>query len=228
MKKIVSTLLVSLLVLLNCVVSNATNAANLTFTSNSTSVNVGSEITVYLDLNSVSGVDTITAISGKLSYDANTFELVSVTGENSWNILSGNILSITRAQGATSGRILKVVLKAIKKPDNGVSVLKLTQVETTDNNDAFEQDDVSFSINVKEVSQEETPTTPEENKVENTTIPPAINNNTSTSQNKVADNTTISKKLPATGLDITIAVSIILAMIIGIASFIRYKQVKIK
>lgn len=230
MKKIVSSLLVSIIIMMSCIISNAANVANLTFTSNSTSVDVGSEITVYLEVNSLSGISELYGVAGVLDYDRDTFELVSVTTENGWQKTTGNIMSLIHSDGVTSGKIIKVVLKALKKPENGASALTLTQVSVVDLDDEYEQGDVTYTINVKEnvvnpPAEEQQPgTNTSEDK--NTTNQGTTNQTQNGIQNN--DTTTSKVKLPATGLDLTLAILIALAVIIGVASLIRYKKIKLK
>jgi len=230
MKKIVSSLLVSIIIMMSCIISNAANVANLTFTSNSTSVDVGSEITVYLEVNSLSGISELYGVAGVLDYDRDTFELVSVTTENGWQKTTGNIMSLIHSDGVTSGKIIKVVLKALKKPENGASALTLTQVSVVDLDDEYEQGDVTYTINVKEnvVNPPAEEQQPETNTSEdkNTTNQGTTNQTPNGIQNN--DTTTSKVKLPATGLDLTLAILIALAVIIGVASLIRYKKIKLK
>ena len=230
MKKIVSSLLVSIIIMMSCIISNAANVANLTFTSNSTSVDVGSEITVYLEVNSLSGISELYGVAGVLDYYRDTFELVSVTTENGWQKTTGNIMSLIHSDGVTSGKIIKVVLKALKKPENGASALTLTQVSVVDLDDEYEQGDVTYTINVKEnvVNPPAEEQQPETNTSEdkNTTNQGTTNQTPNGIQNN--DTTTSKVKLPATGLDLTLAILIALAVIIGVASLIRYKKIKLK
>ena len=256
MKKLISSLLISIIILASCVVSNAANVANLAFTSNSTSVDVGSEITIYLEINSLSGVSELYGIAGKLQYDSNIFELVNVTGENNWKVSKGSILSMISDDPITSGKVIKVVLKAIKAPDAGSSALTLTNLSVTDNIDEYEQSNVTYTINVKETSGTPTPEnpTPENPEPENPTPEnptpenptpenptpenpepenpnpenPTPTQNTTSNMNNTSDNTVSKVKLPAAGLNLTIVLLITLGVIIGVASFLRYKKIKLK
>lgn len=238
MKKIVSLLLVSIIIMMTCIVSNAASVANLVFTSNSTSVDVGSEITIYLEVSSLSGISDLYGIAGVLDYDEDTFQLVSATGENSWQITKGNIMSMIHSDGVTNGKVLKVVLKALKKPENGSTAVTLKQVSVTDNIDEFEQADVSYTINIKDnVVNDPTEETPETNQgTDNGSTNQGTNQGTNQNTNQGStqngnstnDSTTSKVKLPATGLDVTVTVLIALAVIIGVASLIRYKKIKLK
>lgn len=239
MKKIVSSLLVSIIIMMTCIVSNAANVANLVFTSNSTSVDVGSEITIYLEVSSLSGISDLYGMAGVLDYDQDTFELVSVTGENGWQVTKGNIISMLHSDGVTSGKIIKVVLKALKKPENGSTAVTLKQVSVTDNIEEYEQADVSYTINIKDNvvnnPADETPETNEGTNSGSTNNGPTnqgtnqnTNQGTTQNGNSTNDNTISKVKLPATGLDVTVTILIALAVIIGVASLIRYKKIELK
>lgn len=225
MKKIVSTLLMAIIILCSCIVSNAANEANLSLTSNSTTVDVGSQITLYLQLDSLSGISTVLALSTVLDYDKDVFELVSITGENAFNVMAGNRVSATHADGVTNGKIFKVILKAIKKPESGKAALTLKEISVVDEDEEYSLNDISYAINVKD-----SVVTPGNNTVNNNagnTNKP-VNEDKNTPVQNTNDGTTANSKLPATGLDITIALFILLALVIGIASFVRYKKLKIK
>lgn len=255
MKKLISSFIISIIILSNCIISNAANVADLVLTSNSTSVDVGSEIVIYLEINNLSGINELTGIAAKLNYDSNIFELVNITGENSWKVSKAKTILMISDDSVTFGKVIKIVLKAIKVPEEGTSIVELTNISVTDNIEEYEQTNLTYKINVKnkigtlkpnpkpeseesnldtdskqEVEKEESPAVTQEHKLDETSEDlkqkTDIVQNTTQNKNDITDNTVSEINTNEIVLNSLIAIIIILAVIIGITSFIRYKKVK--
>lgn len=242
MRKLASTLLMLVLILLNCIVVNAAGVADLTFFSNSQNVDINSEITIYLKLNSISGIEGLSGLSAVLNYDKDVFELVKISGEEDWNVRIGDNGKMTALSqvigGVSSGNIMKIELKAIKKPEEGTAAVELKNIMVTDGIEVEEPHaDISYKINVRgqstspdlpekpdEDSKNNLNTTAEESQDKNKSFLSV--NETTTQDNITKDETTSKTQIPAAGLNVTIVLIIVLAIILGGAAFIRYRKNK--
>ena len=220
MRKLASILLIIILVVLNSIVVNAAKIAELTFSSNSQNVDINSEITIYLKLNSVSEIEGLTGLSAILNYDKDIFELVKISGEEDWSVRIGENGKMTALSqvigGESSGNIMKVTLKAIRKPEERTAAVELKNIMLTDGEVEEPHDDISYKINIRGQSTSpdlpENPDVDSENNNLNTTVQESEDKNTSslsvsgttTQQNTTNDETASNTKLPATGLNVTI------------------------
>lgn len=242
MRKLASILLIIILVVLNSIVVNAAKIAELTFSSNSQNVDINSEITIYLKLNSVSEIEGLTGLSAILNYDKDIFELVKISGEEDWSVRIGENGKMTALSqvigGESSGNIMKVTLKAIRKPEEGTAAVELKSIMLTDGEVEEPHDDISYKINIRGQSTStdlpENPDVDSENNNLNTTVQESEDKNTSslsvsgttTQQNTTNDETASNTKLPATGLNVTIILVLVLAIILGIAALVKYRKNK--
>lgn len=243
MRKLASILLIIILILLNSIVVNATKIAELTFSSNSQNVDINSEITIYLKLNSVSEIEGLTGLSAILNYDKDIFELVKISGEEDWSVRIGENGKMTALSqvigGESSGNIMKIELKAIKKPEEGTAAVELKNIMLTDGKVEEPHDDISYKINIR--GQSTSPDLPENPDVDgennnnlNNTEQESEDKNTSslsvsgttTQQNTTNDGTTSNTKLPAAGLNVTIILVLVLAIILGTAALVKYRKNK--
>ncbi len=242
MRKLASILLIIILVVLNSIVVNAAKIAELTFSSNSQNVDINSEITIYLKLNSVSEIEGLTGLSAILNYDKDIFELVKISGEEDWSVRIGENGKMTALSqvigGESSGNIMKVTLKAIRKPEERTAAVELKNIMLTDGEVEEPHDDISYKINIRGQSTSpdlpENPDVDSENNNLNTTVQESEDKNTSslsvsgttTQQNTTNDETASNTKLPATGLNVTIILVLVLAIILGIAALVKYRKNK--
>lgn len=257
MKRLISLFIISIIMLSNCIISNAANVANLALTSNSTSVDEGSEIVLYLEIKDLPGINELIGIAAKLKYDSNIFELVSVTGENGWQVSKAKTILMISDNSVTSGKVIKIVLKAIKVPEEGFSVVELNNISVTDNIEEYEQTDLTYKINVKnkigtikpnskpqpelEETNSNTDSKQEIEKIENSSVSQEYKSNetsedlkqttdvvqnTEQNKNNITDSAVSEMHVNEKILNLIIAIIIILAISIGITSFLRYKKVK--
>lgn len=272
MKKLISSLIITVFILLSCITSNAADVVNISLKLESKDIKEGDEVVISLQIDSVSEIDGIYGIGAELEYDDEIFELINVIGVDNWNALppqegSGRFLATcTSTFGCDSGTIAKITLKMKKAPIDGIATVVLKDIEMSDTGfNEIKYEDLSCRVIIKDPqTSSSVPKLPEE--TTDSIVPDAsIGENASTAIGDVAnsgatatpnkqtttsdlgktteqeteqttknansndtkgDSTTSKSKIPAAGLDITIVLVILSAIVIGTATFIRYKKVK--
>lgn len=164
------TLLIITILSMNLSIVNATTdcSAKFKLTLSSSNVNVGDEISVVLNISSVSGFDGIHLLVAKKVYNSNIFEYIGCYPQNGWKLKGdgANILLQRDAGDVKTGAICTLKFKVLNFTNN--STITLSNIDATGNNGDvyFEDNNVnSPSVNIKitEVLQE--PIVVEEEKV---------------------------------------------------------------
>ena len=164
------TLLIITILSMNLSIVNATTdcSAKFKLTLSSSNVNVGDEISVVLNISSVSGFDGIHLLVAKKVYNSNIFEYIGCYPQNGWKLKGdgANILLQRDAGDVKTGAICTLKFKVLNFANN--STITLSNIDATGNNGDvyFEDNNVnSPSVNIKitEVLQE--PIVVEEEKV---------------------------------------------------------------
>lgn len=241
-KKIVVSLIISILLII-AMIGNV-NAANytFTFTANPTQVTakLGQTITVNLGIADIDQeTDGINAIQGDVSYDKDLFESVEiVSAGNNWavslnneenNSLKGRfvISNMNSIKEAGTVAVLKATIKADATVTTGT--INLKDVFSSYGTTETAKTNKTITVNIK-AEENNNPTVPDNNG--GTTEPdnnPTEQKPSTTKNNTPATNTnkTNSKvsKLPKAGLSSWVVVGIVVAVVGAVIGFIRYKKI---
>ena len=132
----------------------------------------------------------------------------------------------------------KGIFRAAEVFSEGFAAVELKNIMLTDGEVEEPHDDISYKINIRGQSTSpdlpENPDVDSENNNLNTTVQESEDKNTSslsvsgttTQQNTTNDETASNTKLPATGLNVTIILVLVLAIILGIAALVKYRKNK--
>lgn len=232
-KKIVVSLIISILLII-AMIGNV-NAANytFTFTANPTQVTakLGQTITVNLGIADIDQeTDGINAIQGDVSYDKDLFESVEiVSAGNNWtvslnqeenNSLKGRFVISNMNSVKTTGVVAQ--LKAKIKSDATISTgtINLKDVYSSYGTTETAKTSKTITVNIEKDDQNSNSIVTNNN---NTLITNngTTNNTTTQTSNKNISNST---SLPKAGLGSEIIVGIVVAIIGAIIGYIRYKK----
>jgi len=221
MKKIISTIVIFILIISSCIVSNAAEDFKVNLTSDYGTVDVDSNITMSLELESIKKGNSLVILDGELEYDTDIFELVEFKGIGIWDIeytTENNRFSAipTEAEEFTNGEIGKIVLKVKKRPESGETQVVVKELKTMIGEEESTHSDLLYSISINEKivikTQEES------DKVNNT----KVENNKIDSKTKEEQN----KNSVVTGLNITLIILLVLSFIMGIIIVIKHMKEK--
>lgn len=246
MKKVISIITIMLILFVAITMSTNVYAANettLELSSNSESINAGDSITLTLSVDNTNIENGLYTLQGKINYDKDIFENVTISGINNWaaDYNTSNNLFVetggTAESGAKSGGILTVTLKAKSGlTSNSSTTVTLSNMETAaDSTTKVSVEDASYTFEVKASSSTPTPTptatptpTPTKTPTPTPTSTSGGTNGGSTSGKGGSDGTTSGGKLPAAGKAVISVGVIALAAIIGATGFLyrKYKDVK--
>lgn len=231
LRKILLILLVLVIALglLSVVRAAEGDSYSLKLSSDKKEISAGETVNVTLTLDNVniqSGEKGLGSYQGKISYDKDVFELVSVKGAANWDTPSENngIITAARSDGKTvSGtqQIATVSLKAKANAKVGQTVAKVTNFEASNAVENIATSDASTSIQVNASASQDTGSTTNGGSASN-----------SSSSNSTKSNATKSKEatgtLPKTGVSNAVLGGIAVVAILGVGAYIGYKKTIIK
>lgn len=227
-KKICFVIMLMVIIVSTCVY--AAPSATMKLTTDDNSLNEGDEVTVTLQLNSVSEIENgIFACQGAIDYDKNIFETVtagSFANATNWAgefNPSNNQFAITGSVNGTghkSGAIFSLKLKVKSSVVTQSTTVTVKNIKVTDDND----NEVSVGNASVTISVTGTATT---NNSTNTTGNTIIStNNTASSINTTnTDVTTSSTSLPKTGVNQYVILGIVVVAVVAVISIVRYKNI---
>lgn len=218
-----------------CLAAEETNAKNVEINvKGETTIKEGTKtVELILSLGKFTGVEENVPFGyeGKLEYDKNMFESVTVEGLNKWTAeyssSTNNIIGDT-AKATANTDITKIVLTLKDGIEPGVTgKIKLNNFLLTDEtNDFTFNKEITITMEQKQTSNTEKKE-PIEQKGE-------VTNNTQKQSGKTTnvkgktDTTTVNKNIPKTGSS-NVVIGILMVIIsIGIFSLIHYKKIKLK
>lgn len=219
-------------ILLGITTYSFASSFNFKVDASATTLKPGDMVTIDLGVANIdvgeSGINTLEAV---LEYDENVFEPVissSFAGLNNWSITYNN------EEGENKGKLVAVIVQEGVKEDQAIGRLTLKvkegikdqttkitfkNIKTNDGTNEILDSDKVITVSVKSpaIEEPEKPEKPTENVIENTTVENIIED----------DDTKSPEKLPQTGSNVYIIVLIsILVLVIGIVSYLKYKQIK--
>ena len=241
MKKriILSTIIIIILLIANIsLAADSKPTAELKITSNKENIaSTDKTIEVTITLGNVSnlvttGSNTVLAYEGTLEYDTNIFENVTVKGQNDWSATyeptTKKILGDTTAAKANTA-IAKLTFTLKDNITAGTTgTIKLKNIVLTD-----ETNDFSFNKTITITSKAEE-TKQDDNAIDENTIP---DNNTidgnsidkvKSKDNNVTDSSQAKGSLPKAGIKNIVVLAVLIIIITGAFSLIRYKMIKLK
>lgn len=231
MKKIIINLVLLLSIICTASLSYAEGAkleATIEISTSITEASVGDKVTfTFVTRDIVNAVDNgkIYAISGKIIYDTNFFEITTTNGitlENTGVFNSTNAVT----EGGTNGTItLKVKEGAVGRAivtftDLTASDGRVEDMETLGTAITEEQ---AFAITLK-TAQEPTQSTDREEVKKENVIP---NKNDTTDGNKKEDNTTTEgEKLPQTGIGLGLNIGLMAVVAMVVFAYLNYGKLR--
>ena len=242
-KKIVISLIVSIIILI-VMIGNVNAASNsFTFTVNPTQVTakLGTTITVNLGIADIDQESNgINAIQGNMSYDEALLESVKIVKTGDWNIslndeennLQKGKFVMTNMNGTKEAGTV-AILEARIKSDATVTTGTINLKNVCSSYGTTETEKVNKTITVKIEAEQDK---------DEELVPPANDNNNDNQQNEQKQpekenkpvapaqttdkNTSNATKLPKAGLSYVWVISIIVVAIIGIViGYIKYKKI---
>ena len=246
MKKIISTLIIALVVMVSTVSMAAETSMSLSFDNEKTEA--GKEVKLYVTINGLADEGNQNAIEFKLTYDSTKLEYKSTKGANDWAMqASTDGTGFVGSKSGTVGNSEKIAEITFKVKDNTevgkINVSATDILVAVDTNP--EKELASTSKNLEVIGSQQEPedttpedTTPEETKPEETkpeeskpeetkpeeTKPEETKKEETKTENKVSVNPTEKpKQLPKAGeSDLLITLGIILVVV----TIITYKKIK--
>lgn len=253
MKRNIIFSMVMIIVLLVANISLATDipTAELTVTTNKITIQNTDEIVeVAISLGNINGLVTtgsniVLAYEGTLDYDTNMFETVTVKGQNEWTATyeptTKKIIGDTT--NATANTIIAKLTFTLKDNiSNGTSgTISINNMVLTDETNEFK---LSKTITITSENEKDSK---KENQIENNIVfddntikdNEVINTGISTSNNNFigkvesknnlsVDTSQAKGSFPKTGLKNIIVLAVLIIIITGAFSLIRYKMIKLK
>lgn len=224
MKKLRNLIVVLLVFTLIVAIGNVTKAATgdsytVKLTSNKTQLEAGDEFTVSITLDNInilSGEKGLGSYQGKLVYDSNVVELVKdkVEAGNGWDTptINEGLMTAVRSDGevVSTTQTVAIVTFKVKAGVTADSItIKTSNFEASNATENIPTSDAVLTINMKKETKTETKTT-----TQNTAKP--------------ANTTQATKILPKTGVTKVAGVVIALVSISGLATYIRYRSIRLK
>lgn len=249
MKKTIITMFL-ILTLITCMFSfknvsyaDDTQSASFSLTANQSNWNVGDTIEVNIVINSLTGFSGINTFIAKKNFDSTTFEYITTEGKDGWQLKGDDSKIVLRKEsGESSTGIIATMKFKVLKTDI-TSKIQLTELDVAgDDGDVYYDDGNVNSpyLSVEQTNPDVPDTNPEnpgtnpenpdtnpENPGTNTEEPTTNTQKPTTNTNKPANNdkTTSSSQIPQTGDNYTIISLIIVAVVIAVVVYARYKKI---
>ncbi len=226
-RQLIVILSVVMIIIFGVILTVNAAGASVTLRSDKSEVEPGDTFTIVL---SASCEDGINGLDGYLSYDINQLELVSKGSVDTekWSLIPGEEsegkfeIPIMSNTSSKSGDIFKVTFKVKDSVERGTTI-KVTPEDIM--LDSFAETDSEHkdtganvvSVKVKELPKQEN-TEPENKVPENKTEYKTIENKNATQSQ--------AKKMPYTGTNMFVIISVVAVGTIAIVSYVSYKRYK--
>lgn len=219
-------------------ISNATDyGATMKLTSNATTTKVGNTVTFTLSLLSTTNVDGVATVHAKINYDKEVLEYVSCEAVNSW---SAPVYNQENQEFVTeradvmkpTGDIIKITFKVISEPSSSTTTVSITNFDVADTENEITVKECSAELTIEKKQTENNKPSQDDNE---TTQKPSEDNNSNSNTNVIDndanmnnknDNTTQTGKIPQTGEEIIIPITISIVAIIACIFIVKYKKLK--
>ena len=251
-KKIIINLLLIIFILSISFGVNAssTDKYDIVLSANNTKVKPGDAITISLKVDNIniqSGEKGIGAYEGTLLYDSNVFEEVTIKGNDNWDtpaLNEGRFTSVKSNGECTnvSQEIASITLKVKENATSGSTKIQIKDFEASNGqeNITTADKDITLTIEAKKDNSDGNNTIVDDNntvKDDNNTIiddnkkPEQVpsgskdqssNKNSSMSANE--NKSSSQNKLPYAGISETLVIVILIVIVGGIFSYIKYKR----
>lgn len=255
-KRISLTILLMLTILLSSInIANAESRATFNLTTQNTNVKVGDEVTVTFSIGTLTGLTNVKEITTTRKYDSNIFEYLGVEPQNGWEVVKDETNLVMKKQGGiSSGDIAKIKFKVLKEVEN--TRIQLAEIDAvgSDGEVYFEDENVNapyveFKVTVKDPTEPTDPVDPTDpidpTDPVNPTDPtdpsdpsdptkptdPSNDNKKPTGSNTGIKNdktTATTGKIPQTGEPYMLILLVVVAGLVTVISFIKYKNTKVK
>ena len=213
----------------------AAPSATMKLEADKTSLKEGDEVTVTLQLNSVSEIENgIFACEGVIDYDKNIFETATAASYKNGDNWSGefnpnnNKFAATGSVSGTghkTGAILSLKLKVKASVITNNTTITVKNIKVTDDND----NEVSVGNASVTISVTGTATNNINNNSNNNGSSSSGSQTTgtgsSTTSGTTTDKTTSSTSLPKTGVNQYVIIGIAIVAIVAVISIVRYKNI---
>lgn len=239
MKKYLKKLVIFIILITMIFITGKISAASVSISLSSDSKLVAGDIVeVTLKISNIDAGDGIDSIEGKLNYDKNIFEEITVDsfeGINKWNVLdyngnSGIFTAIRSAKVNMQSDILKITLRAKSDIIVSSSSIEIKEITTSgggiDNGGTgdIKVNDVNITINkVSEINPN-----PDTNQPNTNQQSSGQTNTNKIVINEINGNNVPNTKLPQTGEEYGIVFAIAVVIVVSIMAYVRYRNVNIK
>ena len=236
------TLIIMMIVMTCTTIVYATDSFSLDLIADKTTLHPGDTVQLQIKLNNLnieSGEQGIGAYSGKLLYNADIFDFVSITSDK-WEVMQneGKIIANTKdANVVTAPEVTATVKLQVKEnATEGATEVELTQIQGSAP-DTIEGVGSKVELTIAKVTTQEPGKEPgkendKKNEVGNTNTPGGNQQNQASQPNKsntAGINTyyqTSDKELPKAGIMTILAPIAFVGLIIAVVSFIKYQKYK--
>lgn len=222
-KYIISILLIVISVIFNTITYAADSSCKLSLNVGKNEVAPGTTVDVTLKISDISAGDGIVMVSGLVEYDETAFEKIEYTACTNWEktATENYIYMNTASLEATKENqdVLKLTLTTKGDVADGTYKVSFKNIDITTDDGVFTVGDIEANVSVKKQSNDENQGG---NKDENQMVNKNENKVVTVNNTKPSNtNTTI---LPKTGLTTYLGIIIVIAVIIGIACYVKYKK----
>lgn len=219
-------------------ISNATDyGATMKLTSNATSAKVGDTVTFTLSLQSTTNVDGVATVHAKINYDKDILEYVSCEAVNSWSVPVYNPENqefVTERADVmeSTGDIIKITFKVISEPSSLTTSVSITNFDVADTENEITVKECSKELTIEKMQTEDDKPNLDDN---DSTQKPNEDNNSNSNTNAIDndanmnnknDNTTQTGKIPQTGEEIIIPITIAILAVCAFIFIVKYKKLK--
>lgn len=233
MKKIISVIITTIVLLFGTICSYAeetptTTNIELNLNGSKTIKDGEATIELFLHLGAFTGIEENVTLGyeGILEYDKDMFSSVMIEGLNTWN---AEYASTTKkivgdvAHAKSNTDIAKITLKLKDGIESG------TTGKVTISNILLSDGTNDFSFN-KEITITKEANAPVDQEKEKEDIPNNAEDkkDLSVKDTQNIDNTIASAKIPKAGITNLLIIVVVLIILVGMVSFIRYKNIKLK
>lgn len=243
MKKLTKILIILIIGIF--VLANMSSVYALSFRFNvsatKTEVKPGEQTEISMEISEIAvGELGINAVEAVLEYDDNVFEIVTrsdIKAKNNWTITynqeagskNGNFLASNIISGVKEKQVVGTIVFQVKEGvQPQTTTIKFKDIKSNNGQELIPEEDRSIDIKIIEDNGSDITVTPSPSP--RPTQSPRPNNNGSNSNNGTSNGNNYANdtKLPQTGIQEVAVVSFIIATLIGIISYIKYKRLKIK
>lgn len=150
--------------LFTCILSTTVKATTIKMNADKTELKAGDEITIQVMLEDVDIPGGINVIQGKLEYDKKIFEKVEnndFIGKNNWSMTYNDedtasegkwiILNLSKGQEENQ-ELVECKLKVKDNARGKKNTIKLTELETTDNENIINLEDSQIEVKIEKKS----------------------------------------------------------------------------